>query len=180
MAEYYRDELQANVLVFDYRGYGRSDGKPNESGVTLDAMAARKWLSERVAVNESDIVLVGRSLGGGVATSIAANIVPKALVLQNTFTSLPDVAAEHYPWLPVQWVMRNRFDSISKIKKCTCPIFQSHGTSDEVVDFELAKRLYEQANSPKEFFQIDGGTHNDVDLPQYFIRLRSFLERHCY
>lgn len=179
LAQLYRDELRADILVFDYRGYGRSEGSPTESGLTLDGMAARKWLAHRSKVAESEIILVGRSLGGGVATTMAVETTPKALILQNTFSSLPDVAAYLYPWLPVRF-MRNRFDSASKIGHCESPVFQSHGTDDEIVPFELATRLYEKIAAPKEFFPMQGGTHNDPDPPQYFIRLRNFLQRQLH
>lgn len=179
VANRYRDALDANVLVFDYRGYGRSEGKPTEAGVIQDAAAARKWLAQRAAVPESDIILVGRSIGGGVATSIATQVTPKAIVLQNTFTSLPDVAALAYPWLPVKLVMRNRFDSMSNMQESDCPVFQSHGSSDRLIPLTLANRLHESIRSQKSFFLIEGGSHNDFEPPAYFTQLRQFLDKHC-
>ena len=104
-----------SVLIFDYRGYGRSEGKPSEAGVLADARAARAWLAAREKIAEADVVLMGESLGGAVAVDLAARDGARALVLESTFSSLPDVAAYHYPWLPVRWVMRTRFDSAGKI-----------------------------------------------------------------
>ena len=179
LANLYRDVLDANVMVFDYRGYGRSEGSPTEAGVIQDATAAREWLAQRAAVPESEIILVGRSLGGGVATSIATQVNPKALVLQSTFSSLPDVAALAYPWLPVKLVMRNRFDSMANIQKCDCPVFQSHGSGDRLIPIKLAERLHDSIRSPKSFFLIEGGSHNGSEPPAYFTQLREFLDTHC-
>ncbi|MCA9216235.1 MAG: alpha/beta hydrolase [Planctomycetales bacterium] len=177
VAEVYRELLDANVLVFDYRGYGRSEGKPNESGVIQDSRAARRWLADRVGVAESEIVLIGRSLGGGAAISIASEIHPQALVLQNTFTSLPDVAQWHYPWLPVRWLMRNRYDSISKIGSIKCPVLQSHGTRDRVVPFDIGERLFQQIDSEKQFITLADGTHNQLEPAHYLDALISFLRQ---
>src|SRR5690606_37452934 len=106
VVELFRDHLHATVLVFDYRGYGRSGGNPTETGVLDDARAARRWLAGRTDVRESDIVLVGHSLGGGVAVDLAATDGARALVLECTFTNLPDVAASWVPFLPVRMVMQ--------------------------------------------------------------------------
>ena len=93
------------VMIFDYRGYGRSEGKPNERGILMDARAARRWLSDRTEVGQSDIVLMGRSLGGGVAVDLAANDGARGLVLASTFTSLPQAANHHFPLLPTSVLM---------------------------------------------------------------------------
>ncbi len=99
------------VLAFDYRGYGRSEGSPNEAGILGDGRAARTWLAKRVGIPESDIVLMGESLGGAVAALLAAETPARGLVLENTFSSAPDVAAYHYPWLPVKQLMRTQLNS---------------------------------------------------------------------
>src|SRR5262245_40608042 len=110
----FRDRMNAAVLVFDYRGYGRSGGSPTEAGVLDDARAARRWLAARTGVREGDIVLVGHSLGGGVAVDLAAADGARGLVLEGTFTNLPDVAASHVPLLPVRAVMQTRLDSVAR------------------------------------------------------------------
>jgi len=168
--------LGVNVLIFDYRGYGRSEGRPNESGVLQDARAARAWLAKRVNIAEKDVVLFGSSLGGGVMTDLAAKDGARALVLQSTFTSLPDVAAVHYPYLPAQLVMRNRLDSLSKIGQYRGPLFQSHGDRDDVIPFSLGQKLFAAANEPKRFHRRPGAGHDEGFDRAYFDALRKFLD----
>src|SRR5208283_3409033 len=115
-----------SVLVFDYRGYGKSEGKPDEPGVLADARAARTWLAQKSGVAENRVVLMGESLGGAVAVDLAADGA-RALILENTFSSMADVAAFHYPWAPVRLLMRTQFNSAAKIRSYRGPVFQSHG-----------------------------------------------------
>ncbi len=143
-ADTLRNELAVSVLLFDYRGYGKSEGTPDEAGVLMDARAARAWLARRTGLAERDVVLMGRSLGGAVAVDLAQDGA-RGLILENTFSSLPDVAAARYPWLPVRWCMRTRLDSLSKIGRYTGPLLQSHYTGDPVVPFEFGRRLFEAA-----------------------------------
>ena len=166
----------ASVLVFDYRGYGRSEGSPDEPGVLQDARAARKWLAGRTGVAETDIVLMGESLGGGVAVDLAAKDGARGLVLEDTFTSLPDMAAYHYWWLPVRLLMRSKLDSLSQIKNYRGPLLMSHGESDSIVPIEFAKRLYEAANEPKQFIAQAGADHNDARSGEFYQELKKFLE----
>ncbi len=126
-----------SVLVLDYRGYGRSEGSPSEKGVLIDGRAARAWLAQRAGVSERDIVLWGESLGGGVAVDMAAKDGARGLILESTFTSLPDVAAFHYRWLPVRWVMRSRLDSLSQIGQYHGPLLCSHGDADEIIPYAI-------------------------------------------
>jgi uncharacterized protein len=119
------EEYSLQVLAFDYRGYGKSEGTPFEKGLHRDSRAALKWLNERTKTKPSDVIFYARSLGGGVAIDLAAEKGCKALVLENTFSSMTDVASSHYPWLPVKWFMRNRYPSERRIKNCTQPITQS-------------------------------------------------------
>jgi len=169
------DRVGVAVLVFDYRGYGKSEGKPDESGVLADARAARTWLARKTGVGENQIVLMGESLGGAVAVDLATDGA-RALILENTFSSIPDVAASHYPWAPVRLLMRTRFDSAAKIRSYHGPLYQSHGDRDSIVPLELAKRLFDAANEPKQFLLDKGADHNDPHLSQYYDKLREFLE----
>jgi fermentation-respiration switch protein FrsA (DUF1100 family) len=172
-----RDRFQASVFAFDYRGYGRSEGSPREKGVLADGRAAQAWLAQRAGIAPSDIVLMGRSLGGAVVVDMAVNNGARGLILERTFTSLPDVAARHYPWAPVKLLMRNRFDSLSKIKRYHGPLLQSHGTYDEVVPLEIGRRLFDAAPSTnKLFFPVEGAYHNDPHSPQYNAVLQQFLD----
>ena len=168
----FRDQLGAAVLVFDYRGYGRSEGMPTEDGILADARAARSWLATNAGVRESDIVLVGHSMGGGVAVDLASRDGARGLVLENTFTSLPDVARNHFPLLPFRHLMHNRLDSLAKIPIYRGPLLVKHGDDDEIVPYALGKKLYAAANEPKQFISIPGGRHNDPPSREYLTALR--------
>ena len=165
------------VLGFDYRGYGRSEGVPSEAGIFADGRAARAWLAHRVGIPESQIVLMGRSLGGAVAIDLAAKDAPRALVVESTFTSAPELAGSIVPWLPLRYLMRTELNSIAKIKNYHGPFLQSHGDEDRLVPFAMGKRLFAAANEPKRFVTIPHGGHNDPQSEKYFAELREFLER---
>ncbi len=180
------DRVGASVLIFDYRGYGRSEGKPNERGVLADARAARRWLAQREGISKDGIskdgetrkiVLMGRSLGGAVAVDLAATDGARALVLESTFTSIPDMAAEVYPWLPVRRLVRTKLDSLGKIGAYRGPLLQSHGDADSIVPFELGQRLFEAANEPKQFVTLEGFDHNDFQPSTYYDKLTEFLDQ---
>jgi fermentation-respiration switch protein FrsA (DUF1100 family) len=163
------------VMTFDYRGYGRSEGRPHEWGLRQDARAARAWLAKRTGVAESDIVLMGRSLGGGVAVDLAADDGARGLVLASTFTSVPDVAAHHAPWAAPRLLMSNRFDSLSKIEKYHGPLLMSHGDADRTIPYEQGQRLFAAAPGPKRFITIPGGDHNTPQSEEYRQALDEFL-----
>ena len=164
-----------SLLIFDYRGYGKSEGKPDERGVLADARAARTWLARKAGVADDQVVLMGESLGGAVAVNLAVDGA-RALILENTFSSLPDVAAHHYPWAPVRLLMRSRFNSAAKIASYHGPLFQSHGDRDSIIPLPLAKRLFDAAHEPKRFLLVPGANHNDFHPPQYYDTLREFIE----
>jgi len=173
------DALGVSVLIIDYPGYGKSDGSPTEAGCYAAADAAYDWLVKDQKIPPERILLYGGSLGGGVAVELASRREHRALILVRTFTSAPDTAQHHYPWLPTQWLMRNRFDALGKIKSCTKPKFIAHGTTDSVIPFNLGERLFEAAEEPKVFLRMNGVEHNDA-LPELFYReLREFLNRHA-
>jgi hypothetical protein len=169
--------LGVSVLVFDYRGYGRSEGSPNEAGVLADARAARRWLAERAGVEENAIVLCGESLGGGVQVDLAAKDGARGLILISTFDSIVGVAAYHYPWIPVRWLMRTRLDSWSKIPAYHGPLLQIHGREDTIVPLKLAQRLFDAAGEPKELVVVERGGHNDPLVPKAIEALDRFLAR---
>jgi len=170
------DRLGVSVLIFDYRGYGRSEGSPNEEGVLADARAARRWLARRADIDEQSIILLGRSIGGAVVVDLAARDGARALVLESTFTSLPDVAVGHYPWAPVRWLMRTRLNSLEKIQNYHGPLLMSHGDADRIVPYQLGRRLFEAAPSRnKKFITLRGGDHNDPQPASYYEQLDAFL-----
>ena len=171
-----RDEFQVSVFAFDYRGYGRSAGKPLEKGILEDAEAAQEWLATRAGLDKKDIVLMGRSLGGGIALHLAATNGARGVILQNTFTSLHDAAAANYPWAPIRLLMKNRYDSLTWLNRYSGPLFLSHGTADRIIPFAHGQKLFAAAKGPKEFFEIAGGDHNDAEPEHYLPVLRKFLE----
>lgn len=172
-----RDDLSATVLIFDYRGYGKSEGRPHEAGVVADGVAAQKWLADRAGIKPSEVVLMGRSLGGGVAIAAAEQLGARGLILQSTFARMVDTAAVHFPWLPVRLVMRNRYDSIGRIAGYQGPVIQSHGTADEVIPYTEGKRLFEAIpSSNKRWIDVPAGRHCCVQPPEYDRSLREFLD----
>lgn len=171
-----RDRHQVSIFAFDYRGYGKSAGSPIESGILADGHAAQTWLAERTGQTPADIVLMGRSLGGCVAVDLAAKNGARGLILQNTTTTIPDAAANIYWFLPVQWLMKNRYDSLSKIGRYHGPVLMSHGTEDTLVPYSLGQRLFAAVpGSNKRFFSIPGGGHNDPEPLTYDTALDEFL-----
>jgi len=160
--------LDATAMVFDYRGYGKSEGSPFEAGVLQDAEAALDWLCEKTGLKPKDIIVVGSSIGGGPAVYLASEHGCKALVLRRTFSSLSGVAASKYPWLPIRMVMRNQYPSIERIKDYHGPLFQSHGEADSLIPIEMGQALFEAApTSNKKFFPAPGMGHLDP-LPQHY------------
>ncbi len=167
----------ASVLVYDYRGYGRSEGRPNEQRVYADARAARAWLAERAGVEPEEIVQMGESLGAAVAVELAVADGARALVLDSAFTSAPDMAATIYPFIPARLLMRNRFDSAAKIGRYRGPLLQYHGAADGIVPFDQGRRLFDAAENaqPKQFVPLRGLDHNDLRPQHYYDVLRDFL-----
>jgi fermentation-respiration switch protein FrsA (DUF1100 family) len=167
------DRMGVTSMGFDYRGYGRSEGTPTEAGVLADARAARTWLARRVGIAENQVVLMGRSLGGAVAVDMATDGA-RGLVLESTFTSMPDVGQSKMLWSPVRSVMHNQFDSLAKYHG---PLLQSHGTGDRLIPYAMGRQLFDAANEPKRFVTIPGGDHNDPQTEAYYSELFEFLGR---
>jgi fermentation-respiration switch protein FrsA (DUF1100 family) len=177
LAAQLRDALQASVFLFDYRGYGHSEGRPSEAGCIADGRAAQHWLAERMGIQPSDIVLMGRSLGGAVAVALASEEGAQALVIENGFSSMPDVAALHYPWLPVRWFMDNRYDSLTRIKQYRGPLIQCHGANDSIVPIHMARRLFDGVpTETKKWIEFPGLDHNSQWPASYYDDLAEFLD----
>jgi len=172
-------ESRVSVLLYDYRGYGSSTGSPSEAGTYADARAAWKELVERRGFAPERILLYGESLGGGIAVQLATEVHSAGLILHDTFSSLDDAAAFHYPWLPVRWLLRTHYDNLAKIGRVGAPLFVIHSPDDEVIPFEQGQRLCAAAVEPKELLVTAGG-HNG---PSYMgnqdwgARVRAFVER---
>ncbi len=151
--------LGYNTLLFDYRGYGQSSGVPSESGTYLDAQAGWRYLTEIQNISPERIILFGESLGGAVAAWLAAREKPGLLVLASTFTSVPNLAAQIYPFLPVRWITRFHYNTLESLQSVTCPVFIAHSPEDEIIPFEHGQQLFQAASAPKQFLPLEGG-HN--------------------
>jgi uncharacterized protein len=152
--------LGYSLLLVEYRGYGRSEGKPSEEGMHADARAGWRYLVTERGFAARRIALVGESLGGAVAARLAAEVQPGALVLASSFVSLPDLASEIYPWLPVRRLSRYRYDTLAALGQISSPVLLAHSREDEVVPFEHGERLFAAARQPKAFLEMAGG-HNE-------------------
>jgi fermentation-respiration switch protein FrsA (DUF1100 family) len=164
-----------SVLIFDYPGFGKSEGCPTEPGCHAAADAAYDWLVREQHLRPEDILIYGESLGGGVAVHLAARQPHRALILVRTFTSLPDVAQNLAPWLPVHALMVNRYDNLEEIAKCKQPIFIAQGDRDCLVPFAHGERLYAAAGGRATFFPLRGADHNDPLGWTFYEALRTFL-----
>ena len=152
--------LGLSCFIFDYRGYGKSEGKPSEEGTYLDARAAYNWLIREKKISPSNIIVFGRSLGGSIAAELASKVEMGALTIESAFTSYVDIGKKFYPYMPVRWFARFSYRTIDYVKNVRCPVLIIHSRADEIVPFEFGLELYEAANEPKEFVEIFG-SHND-------------------
>lgn len=171
--------LGLDVFIFDYRGYGASEGGPDEEGTYRDAEAAWRYLTETRRVAPERIVYFGRSLGAAVAAWLAARRPPGALILESTFTSAPDLGTDLYPWLPVRWLARIDYDTRERLASIASPVLIVHSPQDEIIPFHHAERLLAAAREPKELLRLRGD-HNSgfyVTGKDYIAGLDAFLKR---
>ena len=173
-------KLGLEIFIFDYRGYGQSEGKPTEKGTYEDAEAAWRYLVEEHQVDPDKIVVFGSSLGGAVASWLASRRTPGALILESTFTSLPDIAATLYPYLPVRLMLRFKYDTVEYLTQVNCPTLIIHSRNDEIMPFIHGQRLFEIAPEPKRFLELTG-THNEGFITsgvQYEEGLNTFIDQY--
>jgi len=173
--------LPANVLIIDYRGYGKSEGRPTEEGLYMDARAAWDHLTGTRAIPAAQIVIFGKSLGGAVAIDLATKVEACALVVQSSFTSIADMAGEVLPFVP-RFVIRTKMDSLSKIASVSYPKLFIHSQADEVIPYRLGQRLFDAARAPKQLYEVKGAPHNltsDIGGAPYFAALRDFINSSC-
>jgi fermentation-respiration switch protein FrsA (DUF1100 family) len=173
--------LGYHTLLVDYRGDGESGGEPSEQGTYRDAAASWQWLTQTRGMAPADIVIFGESLGGGVASWLAARQPARALILASSFTSIPDLAAEVYPWLPVRWISRIHYDSLANVQKTRVPLLVAHSPADELIAYAHGQRLHDAANPPKAFLELAGG-HNEGFVfarDAWVTALQAFLQRHA-
>ena len=172
-----QSQFQATIFAFDYRGYGKSSGKPFEAGLCQDGDAALQFFAEHQNRTTEDVVVFGRSLGGGVAVFLASRHSVKALVLHSTFDEMVGVAAGKFWWAPVRLLMKNRFVSTEHAGKVNCSVIQFHGSGDRVIPIEHGKRLHEHFNvTQKRFLEFEGSGHNDPTPISFYREVRAFLD----
>ena len=152
--------LGLSSLVFDYRGYGNSTGKPSEAGTYRDAQAAYDWLTGSKGVPAEQVVVFGRSLGGSIAAHLAGRVAAAGLVIESAFTSYPDIGAKFYPYMPVRPFARFKYNTRAHVAKVTCPVLVMHSRDDAFVPYKFGERIFAAAGEPKQFVEILGG-HND-------------------
>jgi pimeloyl-ACP methyl ester carboxylesterase len=171
-------QLPVEVFIIDYRGYGKSEGQPSEEGLYMDGAAAWEYLTVERGVPADRIIIFGKSLGGVVAVDIASKVSPAGIIVQSSFTSASDMAALVMPFLPGS-LLRTKMRSIDKIGAVRCPKLFIHSRTDDVVPFELGRRLFEAAPEPKQFYEVKGAHHNDTYIAggrAYLGALREFIE----
>lgn len=173
-----RYDLNCNVLIYDYAGYGKSEGEPTAPGILQDGRAARDWLAETEGIDRKSIILYGFSLGGSVAVDIAAKDGARALIVESSFTSLGDMGRRMFPFLPVNWLLKERLASVEKIGDFHGPVFISHGRGDATIPFTQGERLFEAAGDPKTFYVAppDFDFHSAPHCKEHREKLQSFIE----
>jgi uncharacterized protein len=166
--------MGVNVLLFDYRGYGHSEGAPSEEGTYLDAQAAHGWLRQK---GFSQIIAFGESLGGGIASELALRETVAGLILSCTFTNLADMGRAMFGWLPVHWFQTVKYDTLAKLPRIKVPVLIIHSRDDEIVPYRFAERNFAAANEPR-FFTETHGLHNETlsfDPVNYLGGVEKFL-----
>ncbi|MDH5409163.1 MAG: alpha/beta hydrolase [Gammaproteobacteria bacterium] len=173
-------ELGLSIFIYDYRGYGKSTGEPSEKGTYLDNRTAWEYLVKDKKVSPKHIVVFGRSLGAAMASQLSTQLKPGAVILESAFTSIPDMAANLYPFLPIRWLSRFKYNNSKHVKNLSSPLLVIHSKDDEMIPFAHGEKLFEHAKVPKQFLTLSGG-HNDgfmQSYADYSIGLQSFLREH--
>ena len=173
-----RDDLHCNVLIYDYAGYGKSEGEPTARGILQDGRAARDHLAHLSGTSAQEIIVYGFSLGGSVAVDIAAKDGARALIVESSFTSIGDMGRRMFPFLPVNWLLRERLASVEKIGKFHGPVFISHGERDDTIPISQGRRLFTAANEPKTFYvpPKDFDYHSAPHCLEHRQKLREFID----
>ena len=154
-------DLGVDTFIIDYRGYGRSEGQPNEAGTYHDAQAAYEYLTQQRKLKSRSIIVYGESLGSAIAADLASKVQVRGLVMEEGFTSTADVGQGMFPFFPVHWIVRNKYDTLRKLPGTHVPLLILHSRDDEVINFSHSQRLFAVANEPKQFVELRGG-HNDA------------------
>jgi fermentation-respiration switch protein FrsA (DUF1100 family) len=174
-----RDQVEVNIFIFDYRGYGRSQGRVSEEGTYRDGEAALELVKKQFGAEPNRTILFGRSLGAAVAAEMALRSPSQGLILESPFVSIREMARAVFPFLPIGPLLKTRYDTEEKVRKIKTPLLVLHGDRDEVVPFAQGKKVFAAAPEPKTFFTISGAGHNDTYLvggDRYFEQLKNFVE----
>ncbi len=171
-------ELGLNVLTFDYRGYGQSEGEPTEMGLYRDGEAAWQYLTQTKKFSPERIVIFGHSLGGSIAAWLGKEVKAGALIIQAAFTTMRQIAKWFYPYFPLRKIMRSRYDNLENVAQAKSPVLVIHSRDDEIIPFEHGKRLFEAAKEPKEFLQIQYGHNDALHSPNYRAGIKAFLNKY--
>jgi len=172
--------LGLSVFIFDYRGYGQSEGQASEKGTYLDAEAAWNYLIKEQGIDSKKIIIFGRSLGAAIAAWLAEKHTPAALMLESAFSSIVDIAKHYYPYLPIKWMLRIHYPTIDRIKNIDCPLLVIHSPNDEIIPYKFGQRIFTAARQPKTFLEIRGG-HNDgflVTGEKYTEGIANFIKKY--
>ncbi|MCO6440807.1 MAG: alpha/beta hydrolase [Nitrococcus mobilis] len=170
--------LGLSTFIFDYRGYGLSEGSPSDIGLHYDARAALRYLLEERRTPPERLFIFGRSLGGAIAARLTAERAAAALILDSAFTSAMDLAAELYPWLPTRWLTRLRYDTLAALRRIRVPVLILHSRDDELIAVDHGRRLYHAAHEPKVYVELRGshGLAHIKDATRYIQALDGFVD----
>ncbi len=171
------NELNLNVLIISWRSYSGNSGEPSEINLYHDAKKAIKWLNEK-GVNSKNIILYGESLGTGVAVELGQSNEFNSIILESPYTSMVNAAKLYYPYLPVRFLLKDKYESEKKIKNIKIPILIMHGKKDQIVPFKMGKQLFENANSPKFFLQIDDDDHMLSFDDKLLLEIKNFINKY--
>jgi fermentation-respiration switch protein FrsA (DUF1100 family) len=176
---FFLHHLKLNVFIFDYRGFGRSEGDPDEEGIQMDAQAAYDTALAQPGVSPSSLIIFGRSLGGAFASYTASRNPSKGLILESTFTNAVDMADAMLPFIP-GWTISANLNTQEHVANLKIPKLFIHGTGDTLIPYTMGRELYKQAAEPKEFYSIAGAGHNNtyqVGGKKYFDAIKAFVVR---
>ena len=171
------NKLDINILLISWRGFSGNEGLPTEDNLYKDAQAAIKWLNSK-EVKNNRIILYGESLGTGVAVEIGKKNIFNSIILESPFTSMENTAKIYYPYLPVKLLLKDKYDSISKIQKITTPILIMHGKKDDIVPFSMGKELFEKANNPKHSYFTSDDDHMMEFNDQIITNIKNFINKY--
>ena len=172
-------KMGLSVFIFDYRGYGQSEGIPSEKGTYLDAEAAWKYLTKVENFDASNIILFGRSMGGSISAKLATDKRPKVLIIESSFTSIANLGAKIYPFLPVRLLSRFSYDTLKYVKVVKSPVLVIHSSDDEIIPFAHGGAIFEAVHAPKEFLKIRG-SHNEgfwLSSVEYAKAIEKFISK---